>query len=272
MIKILLKKGASIDIRNRLGYTPLHIAVQMQNKEVVEYLLDKKEHQSADPNIYSKDGRRPLDIACEKGLLSIVELLGKKTESVKKETFDTILHGIFILQNMEYVEILQMLHTFKVDQLYDPNVQDSEGNTPLHLALSHKLEQPYVLFFCSYELNLKIKNEKKQTPLHVAVLVENQETVELLINKGADLNINGNAGQTPLHVAIRTKNQDAIKLLIEKGADLKIKDNYNQSALDLATSMNDQAAILLIKNKIESSKPNGTKSDSERQPPVVTEL
>lgn len=151
-------------------------------------------------------------------------------------------------------------------------MQDSEGNTPLHLALSHELEQSYVLFFCSYELNLKIKNEEKQTPLHVAVLVKNQEAVELLINKGADLNINGNAGQTPLHVAISAKNQDAIKLLIEKGADLKIKDNYNQSALDLATSMNDQAAILLIKNKIESSKPNGTKSDSERQPPVVTEL
>ena len=219
MIKILLSEGADINRINTLGYTPLHLAVQLQNVEVAEYLLDEDEHQSANPNVRALDGRTPLDISCERGLLDIVRVLAPVTrlQSLGNETFATILHRMFVLPGIDYSQLLQTLHESNAHQLFNPNTQDFSGNTPLHIALEMGLDEVSELFIRLFRPNLNIQN---------------------------------NEGQTPLHVALRFGNQRATQALIQRGANLQVSDNNDETALNLATSIGDQASILLIQNRI----------------------
>jgi hypothetical protein len=56
---------------------------------------------------------------------------------------------------------------------------------------------------------------KGNTPLHLAVIRNNPDIVQLLIRNGADLDAQNPAGNTPLQLA---KNPNISKLLLEKGA------------------------------------------------------
>ena len=54
--------GAFVNARDHRMRTPLHVAVEEGEKELIKYLLDKK----ADSNITDLDGNTPLDLAAKK--------------------------------------------------------------------------------------------------------------------------------------------------------------------------------------------------------------
>ena len=64
------------------------------------------------------------------------------------------------------------------------------------------------------------KNYRKDTPLHLAVNLNDIETVNNLIAKGANLNSKNYMKDTPLHLAVNNKKVDILMLLLEKGADI----------------------------------------------------
>ena len=95
----------------------------------------------------------------------------------------------------------------------------------------------------------------EDTPLHRAVSYKHKEVVELLINKGADLNAKDSLEQTPLHEAIQNKQKEIASLLINKGANLNIKDFTRNTPLDLAILYNEpETADLLRKNGAKTAK------------------
>ncbi len=77
------------------------------------------------------------------------------------------------------------------------------------------------------------KNIFGQTPLHIAVLVGNKETVELLLTKGAGNNAD-NRHSTPLHKAASKGREDIIELFLAAGFDVDPKDNSQHTPLHLA--------------------------------------
>jgi ankyrin repeat protein len=82
--------------------------------------------------------------------------------------------------------------------------QDEDGYTKLHIAVMKDLTQAIdiltkVVPDASY---LNIRNFYGQTPLHLAVLEDQPETVRKLINAGAAVNIRDNRCNTPLHLAV----------------------------------------------------------------------
>jgi ankyrin repeat protein len=80
--RMLLERGAVIDIRNRFGETPLHQALLWTEIEVVRLFL---EH-GADPNLANRYGETPFEMALRFEEPEIVELLseygGKPVELV----------------------------------------------------------------------------------------------------------------------------------------------------------------------------------------------
>ncbi len=67
------------------------------------------------------------------------------------------------------------------------------------------------------------KKAPKSTQLHLAILADRKDTVELLLAKGVDINATGKDNETPLHLAAKRGNQDIAELLIAKGADVNAK-------------------------------------------------
>ncbi|GFR24743.1 hypothetical protein TNCT_330431 [Trichonephila clavata] len=73
--------------------------------------------------------------------------------------------------------------------------------------------------------DVNVKNDKGNTPLHLAVEEGNLEAVKHLIEKGADLNVPDKHGWTPLYYAVYSGNINVVRFLIDQGADYNITDN-----------------------------------------------
>jgi ankyrin repeat protein len=70
--------------------------------------------------------------------------------------------------------------------------------------------------------------------------------VNLLIQKGADVNAQDNTGRTPLHEALLHGCTMAARLLIAVGADVTLRDRYGTSSVDYASYRCDVPIIELL--------------------------
>ena len=68
--------------------------------------------------------------------------------------------------------------------------------------------------------------------LHVAVLEGKTETVERLLDRGADPNIRDQDGRTPLHLAAAETLPEILELLLAAGADADAEDDHGRSVMD----------------------------------------
>ncbi|KAK0395795.1 hypothetical protein QR680_001431 [Steinernema hermaphroditum] len=72
------------------------------------------------------------------------------------------------------------------------------------------------------------------TALHQAVIDEKYDTVKFLVDHCADINVQDNEGWTPLHAAVCCSNVDIVRYLCQKGADLTIVNSDRELPIDLA--------------------------------------
>ncbi len=83
--------------------------------------------------------------------------------------------------------------------------------------------------------NLNLCTREITPPLFNAIFFGNFELTKLLIENGANVNLQDHCGTTPLHCAIRAvagNKEQIIKLLLDNGADLKIRDNLGKAPTD----------------------------------------
>ena len=98
---------------------------------------------------------------------------------------------------------------------------------------------------------LDLTNDNEKTCLHFAATSGFNEIVELLIDKGADVNCKNIAGETPLHYAAAFGYNDIIKTLLLNGADINSENNDLVTPLHNATFADINTVNLLIKNGAE---------------------
>ena len=87
------------------------------------------------------------------------------------------------------------------------------------------------------------------TPLHYAA-AGSADTINTLIELGADPNARDRYRQTPLHIAAGyNPNPDAIMLLLEAGGDVEARDAYDHTPLHAAArAVNPAALVALVEN------------------------
>lgn len=83
----------------------------------------------------------------------------------------------------------------------------------------------------------------KGTPLCIAIMKGDFETVKKLVEYGSDVNEKSDNGLTPLMTAARYNKIEILKFLVQKGADKKIKDEKGYTALKYAQLSNAQDAV-----------------------------
>ena len=108
------------------------------------------------------------------------------------------------------------------------------GMTGLHIAWSRgDLEAAKI--FLEAEAEIGKADKLGRTALHFAASIgTNLELIETLIDMGADVNSLSSGKETPLMKAIAFDNADAAKLLLEKGADPEIENSMNRNSYGFA--------------------------------------
>jgi ankyrin repeat protein len=99
------------------------------------------------------------------------------------------------------------------------------------------------------------------TALHAAAAVGHIRLIELLIDKGADLNALDRRGITPLIIACATGQISSAKALIKAGADISIKPALAPTALIVAIQTGNAQLVetlLLAKANVDQSDIFGT--------------
>ncbi|XP_074864593.1 ankyrin repeat domain-containing protein 27 isoform X2 [Carettochelys insculpta] len=151
--------------RDDRGYTPLHIAAICGQASLIDLLVSKGAVVSAT----DYHGSTPLHLACQKGYQNVTLLL---------------------------------LH-YKASTA----VQDNNGNTPLHLACTYGHEDcvKALVYYDVHSCRLDTGNEKGDTPLHIAARWGYQGIIEVLLQNGANPDIQNRMKETALQCALNSK-------------------------------------------------------------------
>lgn len=82
--------------------------------------------------------------------------------------------------------------------------------------------------------------------LFTAVADTHIEVAKYLISKGAAINTQDKLGMTPLHAAVLANQQAMVALLLEKKALTNIRDNDGKTALDIANHAGNMEIVTLL--------------------------
>lgn len=182
-------------------------------------------------NFSSEELHSHLEENCKKGLAKNVAAIltdSRINLTQKNKVGQTPLH--FVCDSAhEHVEVLFILLE-KLGELAnnEVTVTDSEGNTPLLLAINRDhLTCAGLLLQYSLQSQLN-KIHKDYTPLHY---VKSAEMAQLLIASGANLEAKTGSGLTPLFTAVINNLPAVVECLINNGA------NVNAETVDHFTSL-----------------------------------
>jgi ankyrin repeat protein len=74
-------------------------------------------------------------------------------------------------------------------------------------------------------------------------------TLQLLLEKGADINTKDSTGKAPLIHAAKRGLKGLVELLLEKGAEIEAQDGKGWTALDWAQSVDASRVVSLLREK-----------------------
>ncbi len=112
----------------------------------------------------------------------------------------------------------------------------ADGFTPLHLAAYFgQRDAAELLLDRGAELDVIARSQSlRVAPLHSAAAGGHAEIVKLLVERGAEVDVRQQGGFTPLHSAAQNGDRPSVELLLERGADPAARNDDGASAADLA--------------------------------------
>jgi ankyrin repeat protein len=252
-----LEAGCDIDERF-FGGPPLHYAILEGKKDIAELLLDK----GAAPNLQDHHKRSPLHLAIQNGQNNLIErLMGMDTVDLNIRDSDgrTPLH--WAVMGISDDLLTRLLKDSRVDVSIVDNDQRSaltyaaywghEKGVRTILENSTSLEQhregelsPVICAAqqgwkdLTLELVTRVPNinqhrgRDRKGLLHWAAIYDWDEVIQVAVDKaGAKLNQIDSSGKAPLHYAAELGNHSATRRLVRCGASVRINDNAGKTAI-----------------------------------------
>ncbi|KAG8184723.1 hypothetical protein JTE90_019327 [Oedothorax gibbosus] len=260
LMRMLIEKGAAVNLQNSEGMTPLHLAAMEGDEGMLKVLSQA----NARANILDRRDRAPVHLAAERGHTNAVEiLLDKFKASISQRTKDgsTLMHiasaagfpdiaMIFMKRGVPihtsnksgakclhiaaaagHVEVVRSL----LNKGESVDIKTNDGFTALHIAVQGC--QPRVVeTLLGYGAQIRLKAGKSgETPLHIAARTPGGEKcAELLLKSGGEVNATQEEGETALHFAARHGHLNTVALLLQDKADVQQKSNSGETPLHVA--------------------------------------
>ena len=246
LVDLLISKGADVDAQDGNGRTPLTVAVDANNEDMVKALLEAH----ADPNAGRSSA---LNLAAGRGSVPLLDLL--VTHGAKLNLTDALREAVAKNHPAAVSKLIQLkadpnakfatgeplvfsalnspeLMRALLDGGADPNQRSSQGNTLLGHAVDSESSVLEILLVHSADPNAQDNTRDGWTALHHAAAGFRLTAGEVLLKHNANVNAQSKNGETPLHFAVRNRNQEFTTLLLDHGADPNLQDNNGETPLD----------------------------------------
>jgi ankyrin repeat protein len=224
---------------------PIHDAAVKGDVKKIAAIL------AADPtqvNAKDKLGNTPLHWAAFHGNLPAVKALIDAGADVKaKNNYGAFMPGDLwgaISQGATtHQDPVWLLQSHGVDTADMKN-----GYTPLDLALFASRHKEIVDLLLEKGADVNARSASGSTPLFFAVLRDQKDDVLTLLAKGANVNIPDAWGDTILDVALRAQFGALIPILVDHGADVNAKAQDLKRPIDYASEMDDPKWVKYLKD------------------------
>lgn len=130
------------------------------------------------------------------------------------------------------------------------NEIDTNGQTPLILAITLENSTAAHLLL-EAGADPQQKNTRGETPLHIAVQLNHQDMMMHLLQITDNIDQVNNQGQTPLHLALARGHTQAARILIKAGANLDHRDKQGNNLLHLICKHNNGQYEKILEVMIE---------------------
>ena len=195
--------------KSRPMAAPLYYASLCGFRDLAEHLIVKS---SQDVNARGGRHHSPLAAALRNRHFHVAELLHQHGAVIKLASYNTrtlLVDGC--------IDAVQWL----LDRGASVNLQQNDG----------WVSSPDVTMQFGYHAIINAAIKHGVSPLHLAH--NSPETMQLLIQRGADVNARNNNNLTPLHLASARGRTKSMELLIRHGANVNARDKENSTPLHL---------------------------------------
>jgi ankyrin repeat protein len=197
----LLKKyitSDNVNLKDRSGYTLLHIATNTEKNEIAKWLVGK----GADVNLHC-NGHTVTSLALSKGNFELFDFYIKNNGDCKGRNQLNLLHEAANKNRIDIVETL-------IEKGADPNQLNNIHNTPLTIAVNHKNKE-----ICQLLLEngacVNIPDKKGNTALHLACNMGDADLISVLVdNTECDFRLKNANEETALDLLWSSSIKDAM--------------------------------------------------------------
>ncbi|XP_042879102.1 85/88 kDa calcium-independent phospholipase A2-like isoform X2 [Penaeus japonicus] len=237
------------------GLYPIHVAVENENEKVITALIAA----GAELDVVDKSGNTPLHVASSKSITVIQALKMKFHQVLNKKNkaqetplllaaqcskLDNIKHLIQLGANInhkdDFVDQSNQSYWEKIEKLVQAKDISSKdlhkGGNLLHWVKTRELTDLCLDIGCDPDL----RNSADQTPLHIMVLRNRIQCIVTLLCRGAKANFADVDGMTPLHLAAAQCSPTLVQAFIVFGGEINVPNKSGETPRHLAASCNDK--------------------------------
>ena len=203
-----VSNGVNINSKNKEGFTPLLYAINYDKLEAVKALLSFSNIDIEMPlnnysNTYSVKGKNfsgevlfngttPLQYAVYKGNTNAVNLLIENSADIRKKDYNGY-SSLFYASAFCNPDMIHFLLTKDSSLTREKSLS---GRTVIHYAAMYGNDEAISYYLSNTFLSINAQDNDGNTPLHYAIEKGYNSTVNLLVRRGAKMDIENNAGIT----------------------------------------------------------------------------
>lgn len=196
IVKLLLDKGARIDISDNDGKTLLFAPIKYNYMDILKLLLETNNN-----------------------------VIGINIIDMRDKINMTPLHYAVILKNIDAVKLLIKYNS-------NPNSYAKDGFNSLHMSIYSREPQICEIIINNIS-NINSQCDTGETALHIACNLQLKNIVEILLKNKANVNIQDyELGITPIFYSVKQNDVEITKLLIEHNVNPNIQDYYGNTIIN----------------------------------------
>lgn len=195
-----------------------------------------------------QNGRTPLHMACFGAHLDVVKYLIDHGANINASTYAKLTPLHWAVHSYSDPVIKKEIIRFLLSKNPElANLQNDKGITPLMWVANDSEETIQLLIDHGADVNAMDFNG--YSSLHSWTRWWPEDKSEFLIQQGANVNAKDKNGRTPLHVAAIAGRENRVRLLLKYGGDINAKDNFGYTPLDLAVKFNHKTLVDFLKKE-----------------------